>query len=91
MGHDPGGVGITGTMALAPLQDFLSLHSDARMNYPGRMEGNWTWRVRHDQITPGSHGQDQQIEHSDWPSMIVERIAGTRTGSLNVARYIGST
>ncbi len=37
--------------ALAPLQDFLSLHSDARMNYPGRMEGNWTWRVRHDQIT----------------------------------------
>lgn len=37
--------------AVAPLQDFLSLHSGARMNYPGRMEGNWTWRVRPDQIT----------------------------------------
>jgi len=37
--------------SLAPLQDFLSLHTTARMNYPGRMEGNWSWRVREDQIT----------------------------------------
>ncbi len=30
--------------ALAPLQDFLSLGNEARMNYPGRASGNWTWR-----------------------------------------------
>jgi 4-alpha-glucanotransferase len=30
---------------LAPLQDFLSLGSSARMNYPGRASGNWSWRV----------------------------------------------
>ena len=30
--------------ALAPLQDFLSLGTEARMNYPGRASGNWTWR-----------------------------------------------
>ena len=29
---------------LAPLQDFLSLDTSARMNYPGRASGNWTWR-----------------------------------------------
>ena len=31
---------------LAPMQDFLSLGNEARMNLPGRPGGNWTWRVR---------------------------------------------
>lgn len=31
-------------VAVAPLQDFLSLGNEARMNYPGRASGNWTWR-----------------------------------------------
>lgn len=35
---------------LAPLQDFLSLDSKARMNFPGHASGNWTWRVTPDQI-----------------------------------------
>jgi 4-alpha-glucanotransferase len=30
---------------LAPLQDLLSLGTGARMNYPGRGEGYWTWRA----------------------------------------------
>jgi 4-alpha-glucanotransferase len=30
---------------LAPLQDLLSLGTDARMNYPGRGMGYWTWRA----------------------------------------------
>jgi 4-alpha-glucanotransferase len=28
-----------------PLQDVFGLDSDARMNHPGRAEGNWTWRA----------------------------------------------
>ncbi len=32
-------------LALAPMQDFLSLDADARMNYPGRASGNWFWRL----------------------------------------------
>lgn len=31
--------------ALAPLQDFLELGNEARMNYPGNPGGNWTWRM----------------------------------------------
>ncbi|HEX4146983.1 MAG TPA: 4-alpha-glucanotransferase, partial [Pirellulales bacterium] len=31
-------------LALAPLQDLLNLGADARMNVPGRAEGNWRWR-----------------------------------------------
>lgn len=32
-------------MAITPLQDVLSLGSAARMNYPGRPSGNWSWRM----------------------------------------------
>lgn len=31
--------------AIAPMQDFLSLGSEARMNLPGRPHSNWTWRL----------------------------------------------
>lgn len=31
-------------MAIAPLQDVMRLNDDARMNIPGRGEGNWAWR-----------------------------------------------
>ncbi len=32
--------------AILPLQDVLSLGSDARMNIPGTPGGNWSWRFR---------------------------------------------
>jgi 4-alpha-glucanotransferase len=31
--------------SLAPMQDFLGLDNEARMNYPGNPSGNWTWRM----------------------------------------------
>ncbi len=33
------------SITIAPLQDFLSLGNEARMNFPGRSDGNWDWRV----------------------------------------------
>ncbi len=38
-------------IALAPLQDLLSLGSEARMNFPGRPSGNWTWRMPSDALS----------------------------------------
>jgi 4-alpha-glucanotransferase len=32
-------------LAIAPLQDLLNLGREARMNVPGRADGNWRWRV----------------------------------------------
>ncbi|MHB1006291.1 MAG: 4-alpha-glucanotransferase [Chloroflexota bacterium] len=40
-------------MAIFPLQDVLGLGGEARMNFPGRSEGNWGWRVRVDQMAQG--------------------------------------
>ncbi|HVF25947.1 MAG TPA: 4-alpha-glucanotransferase, partial [Anaerolineales bacterium] len=33
------------TYALAPMQDLLSLGTEARMNFPSRLGGNWEWRM----------------------------------------------
>jgi 4-alpha-glucanotransferase len=40
------------TLAIAPLQDLLSMGSDSRMNKPGIATGNWRWRFRLDQFRP---------------------------------------
>jgi len=39
-------------MAIIPLQDILGLGSEARMNIPGKPNGNWTWRFSWDMLTP---------------------------------------
>ena len=33
-------------VAIVPLQDVLGLGSEARMNLPGTVSGNWKWRYR---------------------------------------------
>jgi 4-alpha-glucanotransferase len=38
-------------MAVVPLQDVLNLGTEARMNLPGRADGNWTWRFRPQHLT----------------------------------------
>jgi 4-alpha-glucanotransferase len=37
-------------LALAPLQDLLNLGREARMNVPGRVEGNWRWRCTEEML-----------------------------------------
>jgi 4-alpha-glucanotransferase len=38
-------------IAIVPLQDVLGLGGEARMNLPGRPDGNWQWRYRAGQLT----------------------------------------
>ncbi len=39
-------------LAVAPMQDYLGLGSEARFNIPGKAGGNWRWRVLESQLTP---------------------------------------
>ena len=39
---------------MAPLQNLLNLGNDARMNRPGRAEGNWCCRCTEDMLTPAA-------------------------------------
>jgi 4-alpha-glucanotransferase len=36
--------------AIVPMQDVLGLGSDARMNFPGKADGNWDWRFRDESV-----------------------------------------
>ena len=38
-------------MAIAPIQDFLGLGSEARINTPGVAAGNWQWRLKDGVLT----------------------------------------
>ncbi|TLN06261.1 4-alpha-glucanotransferase, partial [bacterium] len=38
------------SFSLAPMQDFLNLDTTARMNMPGRLGGNWGWRMPADAL-----------------------------------------
>jgi 4-alpha-glucanotransferase len=46
------GLGSRASLAVIPAQDVLGLDGDARMNHPGEPHGNWTWRLKHGQLTP---------------------------------------
>ncbi len=39
-------------MAMVPMQDYLGLGSEARLNIPGTTMNNWRWRLQEDQLDP---------------------------------------
>jgi 4-alpha-glucanotransferase len=39
-------------LAVAPMQDYLGLGSEARLNIPGTTLNNWRWRLRSGQLHP---------------------------------------
>jgi 4-alpha-glucanotransferase len=39
-------------LAVAPMQDYLGLGSEARLNIPGTTLNNWRWRVQKAQLSP---------------------------------------
>ncbi|MNN03501.1 4-alpha-glucanotransferase [compost metagenome] len=43
-------------LAMAPMQDFLGLDNNYRMNKPSIAENNWTWRAREEQL-------NEDLEH----------------------------
>ena len=39
-----------GRLAIVPLQDIMSLGTEARLNTPGAASGNWQWRITNSQL-----------------------------------------
>jgi 4-alpha-glucanotransferase len=42
--------------AIAPMQDLLGLGTEARMNFPSTLGGNWSWRLKADELTDELRG-----------------------------------
>ncbi len=54
-------VASTARLAVVPLQDFLGLGSEARMNVPGEQEGNWRWRFAWGEVPEDLHGRIRHL------------------------------
>jgi len=39
-------------LAIAPMQDFLGLGTEARMNFPGTTSSWWRWRMSAESLKP---------------------------------------
>jgi 4-alpha-glucanotransferase len=52
-------------LTLTTMQDFLSLDTEARMNYPGRPCGNWSWRLLPEQLTDDLTGRIHQLNRDN--------------------------
>ena len=44
-------MGSPASLAIVPVQDVLGLGSEGRMNRPGKVGGNWAWRLKRGQLT----------------------------------------
>ncbi len=49
--------------AIIPLQDLCGLGSEARMNFPGKGEGNWGWRYRGDWLGQSLSDRMRHLTH----------------------------
>jgi 4-alpha-glucanotransferase len=60
--------------ALAPMQDFLDLGNEARMNYPGNPSGNWTWRMTENALSVPLRARIKEINFLYGRSKIEEPL-----------------
>jgi len=67
-------------LAMAPLQDLLNLGSEARMNVPGSITGNWSWRCTEDMLSASAF---------QWLRALTE--TSKRSGSLPVPSSLPHT
>jgi len=72
-------------LAMAPLQDVLNLGNEARMNVPGRADGNWRWRCTEDMLKSSAFEWVRKLTESSHrlaaisdPSHIEGRKAASR-------------
>ncbi|MEI7846045.1 MAG: 4-alpha-glucanotransferase [Chloroflexota bacterium] len=53
--------GSVAVFAIAPLQDVMRLGTESRMNYPGKVGGFWTWRMREDALSEDLKNYIQEL------------------------------
>ena len=49
--------------AIAPLQDLLNLGTEARMNFPSTLGGNWSWRTTEDALSFELQGRLRELNY----------------------------
>jgi 4-alpha-glucanotransferase len=63
----------TAALSLAPLQDLLNLGAEARMNVPGRADGNWRWRCTDQMLSSSAFQWLQDLTETSSRSSVSQR------------------
>jgi 4-alpha-glucanotransferase len=72
-------------LAIAPLQDLLNLGAEARMNMPGRTDGNWRWRCTETMLSSSALGWLRDLtKQSNRSSETGDRVSGTVLQTANM-------
>ena len=58
-----GGMSSVARLFVTQMQDYLELSSDCRLNVPGRLGGNWQWRMLPDALTPELADKIAEMTH----------------------------
>lgn len=69
--------------ALAPMQDFLDLGNEARMNYPGNPSGNWFWRMNEIDINENLGDRIKELNRLYGREKVGSEVASFRHGDHN--------
>ena len=64
-------------IAGAPLQDLLSLPGEARMNFPGKPSGNWSWRMQPGCLSDGLKARLYEMNY------LYRRLPGLKDAPLD--------
>jgi 4-alpha-glucanotransferase len=65
-------------LAVAPLQDVLTLGADARMNQPGTAHGNWRWRAPADLLSAPALESLRTLTQASCRSAAVQPVSARR-------------
>src|SRR5262249_20709859 len=71
----------TAALSLAPLQDLLNLGAQARMNVPGRADGNWGWRCTAEMLSDSAFQWLQDLTETSNRSSKVSSVLRSLTTS----------
>jgi 4-alpha-glucanotransferase len=64
------------SLAMAPLQDLLNLGKEARMNVPGRADGNWRWRASKEMMSDPAFEHLKTLTATSRRTALLEEAAG---------------
>jgi 4-alpha-glucanotransferase len=76
--------------AIIPLQDVLGLGSEARMNTPGTVGGNWEWRCEPGALTPMLAADLAALAAKHGRGTAGERMSTPAGASGNVSKRTGN-
>ena len=68
--------------AVVPLQDVLSLDNQARMNFPGKSGGWWTWRYRQSMLTESAAARLREI--TELFGRVADESEDKKVGNIDV-------